>query len=183
MKESTKRYGAELLDAPQKAFDLTKDHGLSPIPHYLDAIKHNRFVRCCDLVDEFPQFGHTTSNISESLNSIFTKKRRLPVLHCVNALWRDKCPSSTEGGSTNFPSDQLTKTANNYYQEQLLLLKPMHGYIVTPSAPNVALVLNPSTNRSARGEVMLREASTSAEPMHKNSESDMFWTLSLRNCG
>ena len=136
----------ELLHAPQKAFDSTQHHGRSSIEHYLDAIEHNGFVRCYVPVNEFPRFGHTTSNMSESLNGIFTEERQLPVFHCVNALWRDTMSKFYERREHKFPLDRWTKAANDYYQEQLL--KSRRGYIVTPSEPNVALVNKPASNES-----------------------------------
>ena len=51
---------------------------------YLEKTEESRWVRC---LFPYPRFGHTTSNIAESLNSVLRTIRGLPLLKMIDKIW------------------------------------------------------------------------------------------------
>ncbi len=73
----------------QHALLIEKIRELSPAAvTYIDRIgDRRRYCRAFAPLDDYPRFGHTTSNIGESMNSRFREERKLTPLHLLEAIW------------------------------------------------------------------------------------------------
>jgi hypothetical protein len=55
---------------------------------YIDGISNKaRYCTSYAPLNEYSRYGHTTSNVGESMNSRFLQERKLPILLLLKALW------------------------------------------------------------------------------------------------
>src|SRR5579871_3222674 len=68
---------------------------------------------------EYPRFGHSCSNISESAMSFFHDARKKPILLAMEHIWHYIMNLFAKRREANQPFRDLTKFAQYYYNEQL----------------------------------------------------------------
>jgi len=68
---------------------------------------------------EYPRYGHSCSNISESAMSFFHEARKKPILLAIEYIWHYIMNIFAERREASQPFRNLTKFAQYYYNEQL----------------------------------------------------------------
>ena len=110
---------------------------------YIDGIgDKRRYCTSYAPLDEYPRFGHTTSNIGESMNSRFREERKLNPLFFLEALWTKQMQTFYERrmyshGHEEFLGQKFTKFALQHQQDRYDLGRKMVCY---PSNYSVILI-------------------------------------------
>src|ERR1700710_1917511 len=119
----------ELRAQSQPAFD------------YLSNIKKSTWTRA---YSTYPQYGHDTSNIIESLNSAWSDIRDLPPLHMMDAIYSQAMKTVYDRSTICQKLDTIADIPMAKFQGRL---KTSRRYQVFPSGGGIAQVKDPESGR------------------------------------
>lgn len=104
---------ATTKEAFRQILDKIDKEGAGGLKDYIEKIPAERWARC---FVEHHRFGQFTSNLAESINSVWLEQRELPILQCFQAIWHyimDTCFKRREEAS--FVNPRWTNWAWNVY--------------------------------------------------------------------
>lgn len=140
----------------------------APARRYLEQIDREHYATSYAPLVDFPRFGQTCSNISESINSAWMEARNLPILHSLHHLWTFLMSKFYERRHKPQKDEKYTNYAMAYFQKEL---KESSRYIVTPQEREnfVAIVYraNPGDQNTRLVQLKAQKCSCLAFQDHK----------------
>jgi hypothetical protein len=140
----------------------------APARHYLDHIDREHYATSYAPLVDFPRFGQTCSNISESVNSAWMEARNLPILHSLHHLWTYMMSKFYERRYKLQKDIKYTNYAFAYFQKEL---EDSDQYLVTPQEREnlVAIVYraNPGDRNTRLVQLKAQKCSCLAFQDHK----------------